>query len=90
LLLQRFERRRATEDDEKEEAITLELLDGRREEMYWECVPDKVRALAVQRSQALEARQGQGDGGDDAMRADGDGENASREAGARKRRKWRR
>ena len=29
----------------------LELLDGRREEMYWEGVPDKVRALAVQRAQ---------------------------------------
>ena len=29
----------------------LELLDGRREEMYWDGVPDKVRALAVQRAQ---------------------------------------
>ena len=29
----------------------LELLNGRREEMYWEGVPDKVRALAVQRAQ---------------------------------------
>lgn len=28
----------------------LELLEGRREEMYWEGVPDKVRALAVQRA----------------------------------------
>ncbi|KAI9457941.1 hypothetical protein BJY52DRAFT_1120025, partial [Lactarius psammicola] len=28
----------------------LELLEGRREEMYWENVPEKVRALAVQRA----------------------------------------
>jgi len=31
-------------------------------EMYWECVPGKVRALAVQHSQAYEAPQGDGDG----------------------------
>ncbi|KAH9035175.1 hypothetical protein EDB83DRAFT_1778384 [Lactarius deliciosus] len=30
----------------------LELLKGRREEMYWENVPEKVRALAVQRAHA--------------------------------------
>ncbi|KAH9170376.1 hypothetical protein EDB89DRAFT_2072053 [Lactarius sanguifluus] len=32
----------------------LELLEGRREEMYWENVPEKVRALAVQRARANE------------------------------------
>ena len=53
-LLKRFEQRAGEE-------IVLELLDGRREEMYWECVPDKVRALAVQRSQAHQTRQGDGD-----------------------------
>jgi hypothetical protein len=37
--------------DREEDKIILELLDGRREEMYWEGVPDKVRALAVQRAQ---------------------------------------
>jgi hypothetical protein len=42
--------------------------------MYWECVPDKVRAVTVQRSQALEARQGQGDGGGDAVLTDEDDE----------------
>jgi len=36
--------------DEKEDKIVLELLDGRREEMYWEGVPDKVRGLAAQRA----------------------------------------
>ena len=32
--------------------MELELLEGRREEMYWENVPEKVRALAVQRAHA--------------------------------------
>jgi len=32
--------------------LELELLKGRREEMYWENVPEKVRALAVQRAHA--------------------------------------
>jgi hypothetical protein len=84
LLLQRFEL--CAGEEEEKEGITLELLDGRREEMYWECVPDKVRALAVQRSQALEAPQG--DAGD-AVRTDDD-EDASRETGVRKRRRRRR
>ena len=49
--------------------------------MYWECVPDKVRASSgVQRSQSLEVR---GDAGD-AARTDGD-EDASRGTGFRKR-----
>jgi hypothetical protein len=56
LLLKRFEKKQGTG-----EAVALELLDGRREEMYWECVPDKVRALAVQRAQAHSARQKNGD-----------------------------
>ena len=30
----------------------LELLEGRREEVYWENVPEKVRAQAVQRALA--------------------------------------
>ena len=32
--------------------LELELLEGRREEVYWENVPEKVRALAVQRAHA--------------------------------------
>jgi len=43
------------------EGIVLELLDGRREEMYWESLPDKVRALALQRAQARKPQPGQGD-----------------------------
>ncbi|KAH9959221.1 hypothetical protein BC827DRAFT_1214899 [Russula dissimulans] len=43
------------------EGIVLELLDGRREEMYWESLPDKVRALALQRTQARKPQRGQGD-----------------------------
>jgi hypothetical protein len=34
------------------EELELELLEGRQEEMYWENVPEKVRALAVQRAYA--------------------------------------
>ncbi|KAI9462034.1 hypothetical protein F5148DRAFT_236214 [Russula earlei] len=41
------------------EEIVLELLEGRREEMYWQDVPDKVRALAVQRAQAHQAPRGE-------------------------------
>ena len=34
------------------EELELELLEERREEMYWENVPEKVRALSVQRTHA--------------------------------------
>lgn len=44
--------------DREEDKIVLELLDGRREEMYWEGVPDKVRALAVQRAQKAQRANG--------------------------------
>jgi ATP-dependent protease HslVU (ClpYQ) peptidase subunit len=48
--------------DREEDKIVLELLDGRREEMYWEGVPDKVRALAVQRAQKAQmVQQANGD-----------------------------
>jgi len=43
------------------EGIVLELLNGRREEMYWESLPDKVRALALQRAQAQKPQRGEGD-----------------------------
>jgi len=49
-LLKRFRLKRG-DGDREEDKILLELLEGRREEMYWEGVPDKVRALAVQRAQ---------------------------------------
>jgi xRRM domain len=49
-LLKQF-RLKSGKGDGEEDKIVLELLDGRREEMYWEGVPDKVRALAVQRAQ---------------------------------------
>jgi len=57
------------------------LLDGRREEMYWECVPDKVRALAVQRAQVHSAPQKNGD------RVQAVDEGASMGMGERKRRR---
>jgi hypothetical protein len=44
--------------DREEDKIVLELLDGRREEMYWEGVPDKVHALAVQRAQKAQRANG--------------------------------
>ena len=82
MLLKRFEQGAGAGEEE----IALELLDGRREEMYWECVPEKVRALAVQRSQAAH-KSLQGDG-DAAMRVDV--EDPSTENGVRKRRRrWR-
>lgn len=81
LLLKRFE-----QDAGAGEEIALELLDGRREEVYWKGVPEKVRALAVQRSQA--AHKGQRGDGVAAMRADV--EDPSRENGERKRRRRRR
>ena len=82
LLLKRFEQGAGVGDEE----IALELLDGRREEMYWECVPEKVRALAVQRSQAAH-KSWQGDAGA-AMRVDVEG--PLRENGERKPRRRRR
>lgn len=48
-LLKQF-RLKSGKGDGDEDKIVLELLEGRREEMYWEGVPDKVRALAVQRA----------------------------------------
>jgi hypothetical protein len=60
-LLKRF-KLECGKDDREEDKIVLELLDGRREEMYWEGVPDKVRALAVQRAQqAQKAQRANGD-----------------------------
>ena len=49
-LLKRF-RLKLGKGNGEEDKIVLELIDGRREEMYWDGVPDKVRALAVQRAQ---------------------------------------
>ncbi|KAI0265883.1 hypothetical protein BC834DRAFT_824367 [Gloeopeniophorella convolvens] len=51
------------EAEQGEGAIALELLEGRREEVYWAQVPEKVRMLAVQRAQAQEA----GNGGEPAQ-----------------------
>ncbi|KAI0267897.1 hypothetical protein BGY98DRAFT_1022351 [Russula aff. rugulosa BPL654] len=60
-LLKRF-KLKCGKGDGEEDKIMLESLDGRREEMYWEGVPDKVRALAVQRAQqAQKAQQANGD-----------------------------
>jgi hypothetical protein len=57
--------------NQEEDKIVLELLDGRREEMYWEGVPDKVRALAVQRAQQVHKGAQPDDG--DAMQTDDQG-----------------
>jgi hypothetical protein len=60
-LLKRF-KLKCGKGDGEEDKIMLELLDGRREEMYWDGVPEKVRALAVQRArQAQKAQQANGD-----------------------------
>jgi hypothetical protein len=70
--------------DEEEDKIVLQLLDGRREEMYWEGVPDKVRALAVRRAQQAHKAQQQGDG--DVMHTD-DQDDASKPPKKRQRRR---
>lgn len=44
-------------------AITLEIVQGKREELYWEMVPEKVRRQAVQKivdPQQSELRSGVG------------------------------
>ncbi|KAH9056352.1 hypothetical protein EDB87DRAFT_1237548 [Lactarius vividus] len=41
-----------SDGDVSVQELELELLEGRREEMYWENVPVKVRAMAVQRAHA--------------------------------------
>lgn len=66
-LLKRFK----LKGDGEEDKIVLQLLDGRREEMYWEGVPDKVRALAVQRAQ--QAHKAQRANGDPVQKDDQDG-----------------
>ncbi len=63
-LLKRF-KLECGKGDREEDKIVLELLDGRREEMYWEGVPDKVRALAVQRAQQAKGALVQKDDQDD-------------------------
>lgn len=54
----------------------LELLKGRREEMYWENVPEKVRSLAVQRAHAQvhQTRRGERDAPGLGQGANGDEE----------------
>jgi hypothetical protein len=56
-LLERF-KLKCGKGDGEEDKIVLELLNGRREEVYWEGVPDKVRALAVQRAQKAQRANG--------------------------------
>jgi xRRM domain len=63
--------------------ITLELLEGRREEMYWENLPEKVRVLAVQRAQQHETQR------EDVM-SHGDDEETSIGMSGRKKRRRRR
>ena len=69
-LLKRF-KLECGKGDREEDKIVLELLDGRREEMYWGAVPDKVRALAVQRAQ--KAQKAQRANGDPVQEDDQDG-----------------
>ena len=77
----------------QEPELELELLTGRREEVYWENVPEKVRALAVQRAHAQvhQTRRGEsdvpsvgqgavGDGDDDTLLTSG----ANRGSGTRR------
>jgi hypothetical protein len=72
--------------------LELELLEGRREEMYWENVPEKVRALAVQRAYA-QVHQTRTDVPGLRQNANGDGEedtgSASHASGTRRRKRRR-
>ena len=36
-----------SDNDGSSKPITVEIIQGRKEELYWERVPDKVRAAAV-------------------------------------------
>ncbi|KAF8261188.1 hypothetical protein EI94DRAFT_1833435 [Lactarius quietus] len=47
-----LEAARPKQGDASVQDLELELLGGQREEVYWEKVPEKVRALAVQRARA--------------------------------------
>ena len=45
-------------------AITVEIVRGKKEELYWEKVPEKIRRQAVQAAAGLTpASQAEGDGG---------------------------
>ncbi|KAI0246534.1 hypothetical protein BJV78DRAFT_1253749 [Lactifluus subvellereus] len=80
-LLRRFEERAGERGEES--AITLELLEERREEVYWQNVPEKVRALAMQRAQTHEAQPG-------GVGPHGDDEDSPMGASGRKKRRRRR
>ncbi|KAF9000291.1 hypothetical protein BDQ17DRAFT_1359966 [Cyathus striatus] len=64
------------EDNEK--AITMELVQGRREELYWEKVPEKVRRTAVGKAIAAPAMDGAGGGQGS---AEGEGKKKRRKRG---------
>jgi len=49
---------RSKQGDASVQNLELELLEGRREEVYWENVPEKVRALAAQRARAQVQKNG--------------------------------
>ncbi|KAI9447509.1 hypothetical protein H4582DRAFT_2092898 [Lactarius indigo] len=77
--------------------LELELLEGRREEMYWENVPENVRALAVQRARAHvhQTRRGErdvpgaGQGADGGSDEDTPGTAGARHAGGTRRKRRR-
>jgi len=68
----------------------LELLEGRREEMYWENVPEKVRALAAQRVLAQTHQMGSGAKGVPGTRPGTNGDKVEDTLGGSRRRKRRR
>ena len=49
----------------KAKAIEIELVDGKREELYWMKVPDRVRVVAVERWKQLDSEGKNADVGDD-------------------------
>lgn len=69
--------------DAEEDKVMLELLDGRREEMYWEGVPDKVRSLAVQRAQKAQRVNG-----DLVQKDDQDGESIGLRPPKKRQKRW--
>ncbi|KAI0371433.1 hypothetical protein BV20DRAFT_1043140 [Pilatotrama ljubarskyi] len=72
-------------DEERAKAISMEIVQGTREELYWSKVPEKVRREAVRKAiaQACFA-----DGGDGAEEAIGEG-NTGEHEGKRKRKRRR-
>ncbi|KAI0355487.1 hypothetical protein OH77DRAFT_1480149 [Trametes cingulata] len=72
-------------EEERAKAISMELVQGTREELYWSKVPEKVRREAVRKAIA-QAGSGEGEAGEQDQAGE---EDAGQEGGKRKRKRRR-